>query len=75
MTEDNEVETEERAIYGIIACAISPVVVGVIIEGSTIDGGGAFSLLVAVCALVGLVAGIRAISRVRLPRARIYRKR
>ena len=70
----DEVESEERAIYAIIAAAISPVVIGVLLDGSTIDGGGALSLLLAVFALVGLVAGIRRMTRSRLPRARIHRR-
>ena len=71
----DDVESEERAIYAIVAAAVSPVVVGVLLDGSTIDGGGALSMLLAITALVGLVAGVRRMTRSRLPVARVHRER
>ncbi len=72
--EDCEVETEERAIYGIITLAACPVVIGVVIEGGTLDAGGTMSLMIVVLGVIGLLAGLRAFSKPRLPPARIHRR-
>ena len=66
----DDVEREERAIYAIVITAMLPVVVGVGLEGSAVDAGGAISLLLVAFALAGLAAGIRAMFRPKLPRAR-----
>ena len=68
--EDVEIEREERAIYAIIIGAMLPVVIGLTLEGATIDGGGAISLLLVSLGVVGLVASVRALVRSRVPRAR-----
>jgi hypothetical protein len=53
---------------------VSPVIIGMFLEGDVIDGGGTLSLLLVVLAVAGIVAGIRAFTSARLPRARIYRR-
>lgn len=70
---DRELAREERAIYAIITAALAPVVVGILIEGQAIEGGGALSLLLVVLGVAGLLAGLRAFGRSRLPRARVHR--
>jgi hypothetical protein len=65
-----EIEREERAIYAIVIAAMLPVVVGLTLEGATIDGGGAISLLLVSLGVVGLVASVRALLGSRVPRAR-----
>ena len=72
--EDQECEREERAIYAIIAAAASPVVIGVLIEGSGLDAGSTLTFGLAACALVGLGSCIRALSKSRLPRAKVHRR-
>lgn len=68
--DDIEIEREERAIYAIVIAAMLPVVIGLTLEGSSIDGGGAISLLLVSLGVVGLVASVRALLRSRVPRAR-----
>ena len=75
MSEDPDLEAEERAIYAIIALAASPVVIGVLLDGAEIDAGGTLSLIVVACAIAGLVARIRAVAPCRLPRARVHDRR
>lgn len=67
--EDLEIEREERAIYAIIVAAMLPVVIGLSLAGGVINGGNALSLLLVALGVVGLFAGLRAISVRRLPRA------
>ncbi|MBS1124992.1 MAG: hypothetical protein H6Q90_7220 [Deltaproteobacteria bacterium] len=73
-TDDREVEQEERAIYWIITLAILPVVIGIFLDGGTIDGGGTLSLILVALGVTGIVAGLRVFTRTRLPRARIHRR-
>jgi hypothetical protein len=73
--EDREIAHEERDIYAIMVAASLPVVIGLLIEGGSMDAGATFSLALAVLGvlglLTGLVAGARALRRPRLPRARL----
>lgn len=69
---DTDVQREERAIYAIIAMAVSPVVIGLLIEGGVIDGGATLSILVVVAALVGLLTTFGLLRRKRIPEARIH---
>lgn len=73
--DDREIEAEERAIYWIVTLAILPVVVGIFIDGGTIDGGGTLSLVLVSLGVIGLVTGLRIFTRSRLPRARVHRRR
>jgi hypothetical protein len=70
--DDDDIRREERAIYAIVAAVACPVVIGVAIEGTALDGGAALCLVLASLAIAGIVAGARAITRSRLPRARIH---
>ena len=70
----HEIEREERAIYVIIAMALSPIVIGVLLRGGgEIDAGMTMSFGLVVLAVIGIVASIRAIRRDRIPRARARR--
>jgi hypothetical protein len=70
-----EIQREERAIYIIIAVALSPVVVSALINSDAeIDGGTTLSFLIVALAVIGLAAVVRAM-RTRLPRARVHRRR
>lgn len=69
---DTEVKREERAIYAIIAMAVSPVVIGLLIQGGVIDGGATLSILVVVAALVGLLTTFGLLRRKRIPAARVH---
>ncbi len=72
--EDREIEREERAIYWIITIAISPVVIGLLLKRTVIDAGGTLSLILVSLGIVGLLAGLRAFTASRVPRARIRRR-
>lgn len=72
---DSELETEERAIYAIIAIAACPVVIGFLIGGGVIDGGGTVSMLLVAIGVVGFVASFGVIRRARLARARVHHTR
>ncbi len=73
-TDDREIEREERAIYGIITLAISPVVIAIFLEGGDIDAGGTLSLILVILGILGFVAGLRAFGSARIPRARVHRR-
>lgn len=75
MSDDSEIESEERAIYAIVAVVMTAVVIGVITDGAPLDGGAGLSLLLGALAIAGLVAGIRAVTRSRLPVARVHRRK
>jgi hypothetical protein len=75
MDEDDDLQREERDIYWIITLASLPVVVGFLIERHEIDGGGTLSLILVLLGVAGLVTGLRAMSRSRLPRATVRRGR
>jgi hypothetical protein len=72
--EGDEIEREERAIYWIITVALSPILVGVFVEGVDLEGGNALSLLLVALGIAGLFAGFRALAARRLPAARIHRR-
>jgi hypothetical protein len=75
MTEDDDIQREERDIYWIITLASLPVVVGFLIERHEIDGGGTLSLVLVVLGAIGLLTGLRAVAtRRRLPRAIVRRR-
>ena len=70
-----EIQREERAIYIIIAVALSPVVVSALINSDAeIDGGTTLSFVIVALAVIGLATGVRAM-RARLPLARVHRRR
>jgi hypothetical protein len=64
-----DIEREERAIYTISIGAMLPVVIGVAIDRGDLDTGASLGLLVISFAVTGIVAGIRAAVRSKLPRA------
>ncbi len=64
---------EERDIYAIIVAASLPVVIGLLIEGGSMDGGATLSLLLVAVGVVGLLAGLRALVARRIPRAIVHR--
>ncbi len=74
---DIEVEREERGIYAIITMASLPVVLGLLLEGGSMDGGTTLSLVLVVLGVTGLIAGLvagaRALSRPKIPRATVHR--
>jgi hypothetical protein len=69
---DTDVEREERAIYAIIALAVSPVIIGLLIEGGVVDAGATLSILVVVGALVGLLTTFGLLRRKRTPTVRVH---
>lgn len=72
--DDKEIEREERAIYWIITVALSPVVIGIALEGRALDGGGTLSLIFVVLGVIGILTGLHVFSRHRLPPARVHRR-
>jgi hypothetical protein len=72
---DPEIDREERAIYAIMLAASLPILIALIWQGRTIDGGNMLMMIVVALGLIGLVAGMRLFRRVRLPRARVVRER
>jgi hypothetical protein len=72
--DDRDIESEERAIYWIITVALSPVLIGMVAEGGQFDGGATLSLILVASCVTGLLAGLRAFTRGRLPRARVHRR-
>jgi hypothetical protein len=73
MTDDDDIQREERDIYWIITLASLPVVVGFLIERHEIDGGGTLSLILVVLGVIGLLTGLRVFgARRRLPRAIVH---
>ena len=75
--EDDEIVREERQIYAIVMAASGPVVLGLLLEGGSMDGGTTLSLVLVVLSVIGLIAGLaagaRALSRPKLPRATVHR--
>jgi len=69
----DEIAREERDIYAIIVAATLPVVIGLLIEGGSMDGGATLSLLLVAVGVIGLLAGLRAFVARRLPRAIVHR--
>lgn len=76
MNDDLDIAREERQIYAIVVGASLPVVLGLMIEGGSMDGGTTLSLVLVVLGVAGLVTGLvaaaRALVRPRLPRATIH---
>jgi hypothetical protein len=73
--DEREIRREERAIYWIITAALSPVLVGIALDGRDLDGGGTLSLIFVVLGVIGLLAGLRVFaSSSRIPRARVHRR-
>jgi hypothetical protein len=73
MNDDKDLESEERAIYAIIAVACAPVVGAVLYQNSEFDSGTTICLLAITAAIAGLATLVR--RRPRLPRARIHSDR
>ncbi len=71
-SDDANVAREERAIYAIIAVAVTPVLLAVAIQGGVIDSGTTLCLILAVIGVVGFVLGLR--RHKPLPPARIHRR-
>lgn len=67
---DQDIQTEERLVYGVIAVVSAPVLLGVTLARSPFDGGSTLTLLLFAAALVGFVVSLRGHRR-RLPRARV----
>jgi hypothetical protein len=72
---DEDIASEERAIYAIMLAAGAPIVIALLAEGREIDGGNAIMLILVAVAVLGLVAGIRTWRNSSLPRARVIRRR
>ena len=71
MSDDQDIESEERTIYAIIAGGCLPIVIGVLASADvSFDGGTTLSFALVVMAVVGLV---RLVRRERIPRARAIR--
>ena len=58
MSEDQDIEREERAIYLILIAVCTPIVVSLLIRGGVIDGGNTLILIVVSLAVCGLLAGL-----------------
>lgn len=67
MSEDQDIEREERAIYLILLAVCTPILISLLIRRGVIDGGDTVILIVVGLGIAGLVAGLRHRSR----RARI----
>ena len=71
--DEMEIAREERHIYAIVVAASLPVVFAIAVDGGAMDGGATLSLVLTVLGVVGLIAGIigglRALLKQRLPRA------
>ncbi len=67
---EEDIRTEERLVYGVIAIVSAPVLLDVTIARSPFDGGSTLTLLLFAAALIGLVVSLRRPQR-RLPRAHV----
>jgi hypothetical protein len=70
---DEDIEHEERAIYAIVLLAGAPIVIALLAQRRSIDGGNALVLILVALGALGLAAGMRQLRRPRLPRARVVR--
>jgi predicted membrane channel-forming protein YqfA (hemolysin III family) len=65
MSDDQDIEHEERAIYLLLICVCTPILVSLAIRGGFIDGGNTLILIVVALALAGFLAGLGVIRRSR----------
>lgn len=66
---DDEIASEERGIYAVIALAGIPTIIAFLIDGGVLGGGGTISLVAVVLGVFGFGVTLR--RRRRLPKARV----